>query len=57
MLLDDGGDLTAIMHNEYKDLMKDIKEFRRNYYWNKALNKMEKDNSLLVPAIMLRLSH
>ncbi len=25
MLLDDGGDLTAIMHNEYQDLMKDIK--------------------------------
>ena len=23
MLLDDGGDLTAIMHNEYKDLLKD----------------------------------
>ena len=22
MLLDDGGDLTAIMHNEYKDLLK-----------------------------------
>ena len=29
MLLDDGGDLTAIMHNEYKDLMKDIKEFQK----------------------------
>ena len=26
MLLDDGGDLTAIMHNEYKDLLKDKKE-------------------------------
>ena len=25
MLLDDGGDLTAIMHNEYKELMKDVK--------------------------------
>ena len=35
MLLDDGGDLTAIMHNEYKDLMKDIKGcFRRDYHWN-----------------------
>ena len=22
MLLDDGGDLTAMMHNEYKDLLK-----------------------------------
>ena len=29
MLLDDGGDLTAIMHNEYQDLMRDIKEFQR----------------------------
>ena len=28
MLLDDGGDLTAIMHNEYKDLLK-IKVFQR----------------------------
>ena len=35
MLLDDGGDLTAMMHNEYKDLMKDSKRsFRRNNYWN-----------------------
>ena len=25
MLLDDGGDLTAIMHNEYKDLLKDVR--------------------------------
>ena len=25
MLLDDGGDLTAIMHNEHKDLLKEIK--------------------------------
>ena len=25
MILDDGGDLTALMHKEYKDLMKDVK--------------------------------
>ena len=25
MLLDDGGDLTAIMHNKYKDLLKNVK--------------------------------
>ncbi|MED5470900.1 MAG: adenosylhomocysteinase, partial [Verrucomicrobiota bacterium] len=25
MILDDGGDLTALMHKDYKDLMKDIK--------------------------------
>jgi len=52
MLLDDGGDLTAIMHNEYKDLMKDIKGVSEETTTGiKALNKMEKNNSLLVPAI------
>ena len=52
MLLDDGGDLTAIMHNEYKDLMKDIKGVSEETTTGiKALNKMEKDNTLLVPAI------
>jgi adenosylhomocysteinase len=25
MILDDGGDLTAIMHEKYPDLMKDVK--------------------------------
>ena len=25
MILDDGGDLTALMHKDYKELMKDIK--------------------------------
>ncbi len=25
MLLDDGGDLTAVMHNEYKELLKEVK--------------------------------
>ena len=34
MLLDDGGDLTAIMHNEYKDLLKDVRCFGGNNYWN-----------------------
>ena len=52
MLLDDGGDLTAIMHNEYKDLLKDVKGVSEETTTGiKALNKMEKDNSLLVPAI------
>ena len=52
MLLDDGGDLTAIMHNEYKDLLKDIKGVSEETTTGiKALNKMEKDKSLLVPAI------
>jgi adenosylhomocysteinase len=52
MLLDDGGDLTAIMHNEYKDLLNDVKGVSEETTTGiKALNKMEKDNSLLVPAI------
>jgi len=52
MLLDDGGDLTAIMHNEYKDLLKDVKGVSEETTTGiKALNKMEKDNLLLVPAI------
>ena len=29
MILDDGGDLTALMHKDYKELMKDIKDFLR----------------------------
>ena len=52
MLLDDGGDLTAIMHNEYKELIKDVKGVSEETTTGiKALNKMEKDKSLLVPAI------
>ena len=52
MLLDDGGDLTAIMHNEYKDLLKEVKGVSEETTTGiKALNKMEKNNSLLVPAI------
>ena len=52
MLLDDGGDLTAIMHNEHKELMKDVKGVsEETTTGTKALNKMEKDKSLLVPAI------
>jgi adenosylhomocysteinase len=52
MLLDDGGDLTAIMHKEYKDLLKDIKGVSEETTTGiKALNKMEKDKSLMIPAI------
>ena len=52
MLLDDGGDLTAIMHNEYKDLLKNIKGVSEETTTGiKALNKMEKDKSLMIPAI------
>ena len=52
MLLDDGGDLTAIMHNEYKDLIKDVKGVSEETTTGiKSLNKMEKEKSLLLPAI------
>jgi len=52
MLLDDGGDLTAMMHTDYKDLLKEIKGVSEETTTGiKALNKMEKDGSLMIPAI------
>jgi len=52
MLLDDGGDLTAMMHGDYKDLLKGIKGVSEETTTGiKALNKMEKDGSLMIPAI------
>ena len=52
MLLDDGGDLTAIMHNDHKDLLKNVKGVSEETTTGiKALNKMEKDGSLMIPAI------
>ena len=52
MLLDDGGDLTAMMHSDYKDLLKEIKGVSEETTTGiKALNKMEKDKSLMIPAI------
>ena len=52
MLLDDGGDLTAMMHSDYKDLLKEVKGVSEETTTGiKALNKMEKDNSLMIPAI------
>ena len=52
MLLDDGGDLTAMMHNDYKVLLKEIKGVSEETTTGiKALNKMEKDGSLMIPAI------
>ena len=51
MILDDGGDLTALMHKEYKDLLKDIKGVSEETTTGvKELKKMEKDGTLLVPA-------
>ena len=52
MLLDDGGDLTAMMHNDHKDLLKEIKGVSEETTTGiKALNKMEKDKTLMIPAI------
>tara|TARA_B100000945_G_scaffold177168_1_gene142077 strand:+ start:288 stop:1577 length:1290 start_codon:yes stop_codon:yes gene_type:complete len=52
MLLDDGGDLTALMHKEYKDLLKSVKGLSEETTTGiKALKKMESEKKLLVPAI------
>jgi len=52
MLLDDGGDLTALMHKDYKDLLKSVKGLSEETTTGiKALNKMEAEKKLLVPAI------
>ena len=52
MILDDGGDLTALMHKEYKDMLKDIKGVSEETTTGVlALKKMQSQGTLLVPAI------
>ena len=52
MLLDDGGDLTAMMHNDYKQLLKEVRGVSEETTTGiKALNKMEQNKTLMVPAI------
>ena len=52
MILDDGGDLTALMHKEYKNLLKDIKGVSEETTTGVlALKKMEINKELLIPAI------
>tara|TARA_Y100000590_G_scaffold99921_1_gene113572 strand:+ start:8683 stop:9981 length:1299 start_codon:yes stop_codon:yes gene_type:complete len=52
MLLDDGGDLTALMHKDYKNLLKSIKGVSEETTTGiKALKKMETEKKLLIPAI------
>ena len=52
MLLDDGGDLTALMHKEYKELLKSVKGVSEETTTGiKALKKMEAEKKLLIPAI------
>ena len=52
MLLDDGGDLTALMHKDYKNLLKEVKGVSEETTTGvMALKKMQKENALLIPAI------
>ena len=52
MLLDDGGDLTALMHKDYKDLLKSVKGVSEETTTGiKALEKMYAEEKLLIPAI------
>tara|TARA_B100000029_G_scaffold131830_1_gene125699 strand:- start:224 stop:1531 length:1308 start_codon:yes stop_codon:yes gene_type:complete len=52
MLLDDGGDLTALMHKDYRDLLKSVRGLSEETTTGiKALKKMETQKKLLVPAI------
>ncbi len=52
MILDDGGDLTALMHKDYKELLKDIKGLSEETTTGVlALKKMEEQGTLMVPAI------
>ncbi len=52
MLLDDGGDLTAIMHNQYPELLENVvgvsEETTTGVH---RLYEMEKDSSLKIPAM------
>ena len=52
MILDDGGDLTAMMHNDYPELMKDIKGISEETTTGVLfLKKMEEEGRLMAPAI------
>lgn len=52
MILDDGGDLTAMMHKDYPELMKDVKGISEETTTGVLfLKKMEKDGTLKAPAI------
>jgi len=52
MILDDGGDLTSLMHKEYKNLLKDVKGVSEETTTGVlALKKMEINKTLMIPAI------
>lgn len=51
MILDDGGDLTLVLHEKYPDIVKDIKGLSEETTTGvKRLYDMEKDGSLACPA-------
>ena len=51
MILDDGGDLTAIMHKDYPELMKDVKGISEETTTGVLfLNKMQAEGRLKAPA-------
>lgn len=51
MILDDGGDLTLVLHDKYPELMKDIRGLSEETTTGvKRLYDMQKDGSLLCPA-------
>ena len=52
MILDDGGDLTALMHKDYKNILTNVKGLSEETTTGVlALKKMEINQTLLVPAI------
>ena len=52
MLLDDGGDLTSLIHDKHPELLKDIKGVSEETTTGvKQLNKFFEDGSLKIPAI------
>lgn len=51
MILDDGGDLTIVMHEKYPELMKDVKGISEETTTGvHRLNEMMRDKKLLAPA-------
>src|ERR1700727_2429917 len=52
MLLDDGGDLTALVHDKYSELLKDIRGVSEETTTGvKQLNRFFKEGKLKIPAI------
>ena len=52
MILDDGGDLTKMMHDDYPELMKDVRGLSEETTTGvHRLYEMERDGTLTVPAI------